>query len=246
MASSSFTTSHLIFGVIALVAGLALGGLGPRSELRALQQHVTELEQRDCRGGGSQMGREIASVLRGGGWGSGGPTPRGGSGAGEPTGDPEPTDDPADEPVEGDDNGQASLEIIGGPDPEDVDLDASMDQLHDALQLRRAQARRALIEQARLSDSQLDQVDAIVEDMNADLAALADGFVAHFQETDGQPDRREGMLFARDTLDVLVTAEDELWGNLEPGQREGIDDAALNPTSYIDGEVVEVLRSLEP
>ena len=126
-----------------------------------------------------------------------------------------------------------------------MELTESMDQIHDALELRHTQARQALSEQARLSESQLQHVDRIVEDMNADLAALADGFVAHIQETGGQPGRRESMLFARDSIDVLVSAEDELWGSLEPGQREGIDDAALDPMSYIDGTVIDALSALD-
>ena len=44
-----------------------------------------------------------------------------------------------------------------------------------ALEMRRAQARQALYEQADLTDRQLDEIDAAVDGMNADLEVLAEG-----------------------------------------------------------------------
>ena len=113
----------------------------------------------------------------------------------------------------------------------------------EAMELRRTQARAALAE-AGVSDEQLSSIDEAMDRMNQDLSALTETFVATVQEG-GEPDRREMMMFAADTLDVLLEGEDALYGVLDEEQRADIDDAALDPFSYIDGGVVDALMQLE-
>ncbi len=245
--TSSFSASHLILAAVALVVGLALGGLMPRSEVRGLRDRVAELEARDCEGGGGgNVGQQIASALRSG---------RGWSRAPSPGSAPSPGREP------GRPQGASGAEDVGGepegalppgggrsegrePRPGGLSGDR-VDEVMDALDMRRAQARQALREQAQLSGEQELAVDAAVEEMNVELQELALDFVAEMEATGGLPDRRQSMLFARDTIDVLVTAEDAIWNTLDPSQREQVDPTALDPTSYVDGTVVQTLGQLE-
>lgn len=222
--ASRFSAQHLVLAALALVVGLALGGLAPRSEVRALRAQVEELKQREC-GSPSRVGREIAQVFQGRPWEDDLPAP-----VPAPVPDPVPLE-PSEAPEE----------------PEDLedleDLEASLEVVSEAMELRRTQARQALIE-GGVHDDQLQAIDAVVADMNADLAALADQFVADLREF-GEPDRRETMLFARDTLDVLLEAEDAIWNGLDPEQRDQLDEAALDPFSYVDAGVVETFMELD-
>lgn len=233
--ASDFGAKHLILAAVALVVGLALGGLAPRSENRALRGQVDELQDRKC-DSGSRVGREIANVFQGRPWAEDLPEPEA----------PVPADEDEDDNVvvEQDEDG-LTIEI-GGDGDEDIpeNLEESLEMVQDAMEIRRAQARQALVE-ADVDDGQLEQIDTIVDDMNGDLAALADDFVTSFQESEGEPDRRDTMLFARDTLDVLLEAEDALYGSLDSDQQEALDEAALDPFSYIDGTVVETFMELD-
>jgi hypothetical protein len=215
---------HLILAVLMLLVGLVAGGVGPRAEVRSLREQVSELEERPCERG---TGRQIAQVFGGRAW----EAPRPAPGGAEPAGE-----EPAGEEHE--------VELDLGGEGEQPDGPENLDMMKEALLLRRSQALAALREQAGASDEQMEKVDAIVDDMNASLRALAEEFVQTVQ--DGQePSRRDLMLFASDTLDVLIEAEDSLYGALPPEQREALEDQVLDPTSYVDGSVVDVLAELD-
>jgi hypothetical protein len=111
------------------------------------------------------------------------------------------------------------------------------------MELRRTQAIAALREQAEASDEQMETVEQIVGDMNADLQALAEEFVATARE--GEPSRREMMVFANDTLGILIDTEDALFQALPADQREDLSEEALDPMSYVDGGIVDVLAELD-
>jgi hypothetical protein len=124
-----------------------------------------------------------------------------------------------------------------------VVVEENVDRMKEAMEIRRTQAIAALREQADASDEQMDTVDAIVGDMNADLQALAEEFVATTRE--GEPSRRDLMVFASDTLEILIGTEDALYDALPEDQREGIAEEALDPLSYVDGGIVDVLAELD-
>ena len=94
------------------------------------------------------------------------------------------------------------------------------------------------------SDDQWDQIDDAVARMNDDLAALADGFASQIVEGE-QPNRRDAMIFAADTLDVLIEADDAIWSTLSPEQQEIAQEEAIDPLSHIDSTVVEPFLALE-
>lgn len=225
--------AHVLVAAVALVIGLVLGGLGPRSEARVLREKVDALSSKDCSSRGSGMGREIAEVFRGR------PLDLPDAPAAEqPAG--------ADPASEGKDRAVSKVEGAEAPDgqPEDQPTpEEALTAAREAMEMRRAQARAALAE-AGLTEEQMATIDTAMSRMNADLSALTETFVASLQDG-AEPDRREMMVFAADTLDVLIEGEDALYGVLDEQQREGLDEAALDPFSYVDGQVVENLMQLE-
>ena len=112
------------------------------------------------------------------------------------------------------------------------------------MSLRTVQAREAIEQDLQPSDEQWDQIDNAVDRMNDDLAALSDGFAAQMVEGEN-PSRRDAMIFAADTLDVLIEADDAIWSTLTPEQQETAQEEAIDPLSHIDSTVVEPFLALE-
>jgi hypothetical protein len=229
----SWNAKALLAAAVALVVGLVLGGLGPRTELRELREQVAELERHPVR---RDVGRQIFGEVF---------APRASPAAGDGAAPPEPEDvadrgEPASDPEPGEPERGFRVEVDrpGGQVPAE-----QVDQMKDALDMRRAQAVAALREQAGASDEQMAEVDEIVAAMNADLEVLAEEFVATVSE--GEPSRRDMMSFAADTLDVLIDTEDRLGGVLDDEQLEAVSDEALDPTAYVDGAIVDVLSRLD-
>ena len=237
--TSSFSPSHLILAAIALVIGLALGGLGPRSDARALRTRVAELEATCEPSNGAR--RTIAEFFDPRRWDAERPPTA-------PAPRPSPSEPEAiDAPVASAPSPEPSTRganvppSLGGdgPDP------GRVAEMYEALDLRRAQARRALIEQANPTEGQLIEIDTIVEDMNADISNIALDFVDSVEASGGEPSRRQAMEFAREALDVMLVSEDALWSTLDAGQADSVDPEAIDPFSYIDGSVVESLMELD-
>ncbi|MEQ1567901.1 MAG: hypothetical protein ABMA64_19840 [Myxococcota bacterium] len=218
---SEWRAKHLVAVVAALVLGLVIGGFGPRREVRQLRRDVQVAE----RGGRRDVGKQLfGEVLQ----------PR--VTAADPPNQDEPTElppDAADGPEPAPRSDRRSTRG-SGPDPQ------SLEQMKQALDLRQAQARAALLEQAEPTDEQLAQIDSIFADMNHELHGLAEELVAI-----GTPERREMMVFGADALDVLIDAEESLRGVLEPDQLAELADEALDPTAYVDGTVVDVMAQLD-
>lgn len=203
---------------VSVVVGMALGGLGPRAQVRELRERVVELEARPRDRVGSRL---FSEVLR--------------PGATERASAP------------------PSVEQTGGaearepsPSPETPAAPPSAAEVKSTLNLRRTQAIAALRERVAADDEQMAQVEDIAAEMNGALHDLASELVATAQRNpDGLPSRREGMVFAVDALNILLDAEESLWGVLNPEQTEGVDPELLDPTSYIDGTIVDVMSQLD-
>jgi hypothetical protein len=207
---------HLAFAGAGLALGLVLGGLGPREELREARS-----EAREARRSPGGAGTEIAKIFQG-------------KPVATPEAEPAAAPDAATPPAPVDDPDE---EREGKPSP------ARLDEMREAMVIRQKQARAALIEDAEPSDEQLADIDAVFADMNADLRALATDFVGRFEE--GEPSRRDMMAFAADSLDVLIDTEDRLGESLTPEQRESLSDESLDPLSYVDSSLVDVLGELD-
>jgi len=229
---------HFLIGVIALVVGIGVGGLGPRAELRALRAQVEELGECES---GSRVGSEIANVFRGRPWEGDAPPRKVTSLDAEPepvavAEEPEPA-----EPTED----VAKIEFNFGDGAEEPqDVEETMEMAREAMELRYAQARAALIEDANPSDEQMAEIDASMQRMNDSLMGMASDLVDQVSSDEGL-ERRDTMLFAAETLDLVLSAEEELRGTLTEDQIAALQDESLDPLSYVDPAIVDVLTELD-
>jgi hypothetical protein len=229
---SEFGPRQLVLIGIAMAVGLVLGGLGPRSEVRALRQEIAEQGDEAC---DRQVGREIASVFQGRPW--------------EPPSGADPSvTAPAPEAPEPERTSGVQITVNDQPveDGEEAEPDPeTLDAMRDAMELRRTQAEAALREQAGATDAQMQTVDQIADVMNDDLRSLASEFVETVKTTGGEPTRHELMVFAAETLDVLLAAEEQMYDAFDAEQRASVDEEATDPLSFVDGRVVEILAELD-
>jgi len=229
---------------LALVVGLAVGGMGPRAELRAVKTRLDAMQEVDC--GPSGLPAELAGVLQGRPWQDG--TPR----------DPAPAPMPVELPEERNDrpseerSGDGAQVVVVGDDGEERLLDdeelaevvENLDAAREAIEIRNRQAWRALDEQVDPSPEQRVVIERAVEDMNAELVNVADALVQTVQ--DGQPpERRDMMVFAADALETMIATEDAIYDSLTPEQLADVDAEVLDPTSYVDASVIDVLQAIE-
>ena len=113
-----------------------------------------------------------------------------------------------------------------------------------ALELRRAQARAALVEGAEPNDEQLSDIDQAVQEMNDSLLELS-GELTDLLANGEEPERRQAMSFAAEALDTMITAEDRFRDALSQEQIDALDDQALDPFSYISPDLIDTLQSLD-
>jgi hypothetical protein len=75
------------------------------------------------------------------------------------------------------------------------------------------------------------------------LLDLADE-MAVMLESGEDPTRRDAMEFAADALDSMLLAEDAMRSALDADQIDQLDEAALDPFSYVSPELVDLLSGL--
>ena len=238
---------HFVIGALALVVGLAVGGLGPRAEVRALKAQLEEAGE--CEDNG-QMGTEIANMFRGRPWDDEAPPKRVTRFPDRVPGPDEGPPPDAGPPPEVDDEGGFTIRIgddeegNGGSELSEEDLRENLDLAREAMNLRYEQARAALIEDADPSDEQLEKIDAAMGEMNDELIGLANDLVEQMN-LDEEPSRRDTMLYAAETLDVVLSAEENLRGALTEDQVANLQDESLDPLSYVDPAIIDVLEQLD-
>lgn len=128
------------------------------------------------------------------------------------------------------------------PSAEDIRKNVAMMQA--TLDARRSQALAALTEQGDLSDDQVDAVDAVMNEMNAKLKDEVNDFVAAANAGE-DPDRRDMMEFAANTLDAVIIADDKLREIIPADIYDTLDAEAVDPFSYISGDAVPGLADLK-
>lgn len=228
---------NLVIAALALLVGVVVGGFGPRWQIQKLDRQILELESRPCDGSG--LGSGLAAVL-----GASRPPPV------QPPEPEPPAPDLAPEPA-------ADTDTAPQPDPPPVAViepappgfqgglpEGGMDAAREALELRRTQARAALIEDAGADEDQIAEIDAAFGKMNDELLVLAEDLADTMQQGQ-EPTRRETMEFAADALSIMLDAEDKVNGALDAEQREGLSEASVDPTSYLDPKLLDVLQSLD-
>ncbi len=224
-----------LLATAAMVLGTLLGAFQPRGELLALRAELLEVQARtrDCQRGAAGAGlreffRAPARVADSEEDAAEGAAPRG-----KDTAEAEAPPTEAEEEEGGTNEPEAASE---GPD-EVAAMVAAMDA-------RSAQARAALLEQADLDDEEIEAIDTAIDRMNARLKQQVDAF-AQSVEAGGEPDRRELMDFAAEALDAVIEADDALVATIPESVREGMDDEALDPMSFISGDTLSAIATLE-
>ncbi|GEM_PF-1143392 len=224
---------------VALFLGILLGGYGPSAELDRLQkldrpnQGLFAAVPEPC---DSNVGSDLATLL--------------GNGVGRadtpPLRDEPETPDPraAELAAEIDAAGeQAEAQLRDGIEAA-ANNEEELELARTALELRRAQARAALLEDSDAEDEQMEQFDTAVDAMNGVLLDLTEE-MTEMVEGGREPGRREAMEFAADALDALLSAEDNMRSAFRPDQLAEVEDSAIDPFSHIDPAIIDVLEGLD-
>jgi len=243
---------EILVAAVALLLGLVLGGIGPRSQIKVFEDKldVRVREAQNCQSG---VGRDLAAFMGSGVGGSAAPaateSPPGPAVAGAaadevrpaPQAEAEAETDRADGlVVETAPSGDEGSEDEQGEEGREEKIAAA----RTALELRRTQARAALLEHTDADDEQLQTFDSAVESMNSVLLGMSDE-LSEMLEAGTEPGRRDAMEFAADALDTLLAAEDAMRGSFDEDQLDGLPDSAVDPFSYVDPDIVDVLAQLE-
>ncbi|MDP2309787.1 MAG: hypothetical protein Q8P18_27450 [Pseudomonadota bacterium] len=221
--------------VIALVVGIVLGAWQPRGELLTMRSELDALKEaggKPCRSGAADS---IRSILRAD------PSTFESAGAERTVRNVEGAD-----PVEGTDDqpptgGENAAPVDGAPPETPEQLRAAM---NTALDARRGQALAALVEQGGLEDAEVAAVTDAMDQMNRELKTEVDAFVQSAVAS-GEVDRRDVMDFAAEALDIVIAADDRLQKAVPADVYAEVDEAAVDPFSYLSGDALESLVRLE-
>jgi hypothetical protein len=234
----------LVLAAGTFIGGLVLGGLGPKAQVRTLEQEAFEL-QRQC-ADASGVSRDIAGLLTRGleqtaSLGDVRREPEGSSSAAEMGNtDADVVEAGNSPPLKRSDEDEQ-----GGPDEEFAQDEAEdpLEAARDVMEIRAAQARAALFEDIEPNDEQVQALDELFVRMNDDLITIAYDVVEQVR-ADGEPDRLSMMRTGVDTLDVLIRTEEELLGSLTSDQIEQLGEGVTDPSAFVDPTVVDVLQEL--
>lgn len=235
---------YIVLCALSFFLGSIVGGIAPKQELRKKkleQQQIIPMTQ-DCK---TTIGSDLAQLMGGKNTPSQARTKK--NTGDNPFGDRSPeeiaqTNPEAVEIAERINNNQEQFheEFPEALSPNQEELETA----RTALELRRAQARAALVEGADPSTDQLEDIDQAVQDMNDSLLALS-GELSEMLESGEEPERRQAMSFAAEALDTMLTAEDTFRDTLTTDQIDALEDQALDPFSYISPDIVNTLQNLD-
>lgn len=235
------------FGAVGVVLGFVLGGIGPRTELADREAEVARLERRleaAAPGGWRSPVPGLDRILR---------APP------EASADrPLPAADPADAP------GGADAPEVAEPAPIDAPAGGALDggvprgrwrarwrenapadrlegfqRIASLQRVRRMQSRAALTQQADLSDEEVAEVDAVLEEMNRSLAGHGEELLL-LAVGDEPPPARDLLGITHDVTGIMHRAQLRLEGVLGPERAADVDPSALEIWNHVD------LGPLEP
>lgn len=194
----------------ALVVGFVLGGLKPRVQLQDAQEaHVEALEQACPERPRTRVLPGIGEVL------------------------PDLSSPPSKPKVE---KTPDALNVeFSSPEASDEPVAGTLEQFDLAVTaqgVRSAQSRQALIEQASLSDEQVEELDLVLQDMNADLAFYGEDLLTLAMQQ--EPDPTDALGLTHEVTGVLYESQlalDELIGDAD------VDEESRMVWNHLDLEV---------
>ena len=230
---SRLDVTHIVLAALAVVIGMVVGGLGPRAELRELRAEMDTLLQRSTAGpnvGDALTAALITKAM------TGGEAPTRAQVDNEETEEGRAVrDDRGDREVRGSTSATALAEERRS---------RAQTMAYDSMELRRAQARAAVVEVLDPSSRQLEELDQVTEDMNSELIVILEGALDKYDEAGGDLSRRDFMETTVEALDTILAAEDEMMGSMSGLPVDQLDAAALDPISYLDPMVTELLTEI--
>ncbi len=235
-----------------LLAGLVIGGLGPRSELAKAREELEEARKL-ARSGvrptasmsdvSSLLGidRKAASAPAAVDSGADASPAGGGLSAEKPEKHDPNTDGVA---VSGSENPEPEENAEQG-DEEDPrsGFEDDLDRAIDLWQTRVAIARNTFVANAYLNDSQAVKFDTILEAMNVRIGTTIDEFASEVKDAE-TVQTEAGIRLMNDITDSMVTAYDEMDQTMPQGWRRRAGDK-FTMTDFIDPEVARPLVGIE-
>ena len=196
----------------ALVVGFVLGGLKPRVQLQEAQEaHVEALEQACPERPRTRVLPGIGEVL---------------PDLSSPPSRPKPKAEKTPDALNVEFSSPESTDEPGVDTLEQFDLAVT------AQGVRSAQSRQALIEQADLSDEEAEELDRVLQDMNADLAFYGEDLLSLAMQQ--EPDPTDALGLTHEVTGVLYESQlalDELIGEAD------VDEESRMVWNHLDLEV---------
>lgn len=199
---------------VALVVGFLLGGIGPRRELQASRHTVTSLQE-ELEAARKRAGRGAARYL---------PFP-----AFDDVPRTVPAATPARTPVA--EGGEPAVSPTRTPP-------SAMEAFETALaaqRMRARQSRQALAEKARLSEREIEEIDAIVDRMNEALAEHSKEILAVIG-TGEEPDALTVIDVSHDVTGILYESQ-KSFEDVVGSDLPLVDESARQVWNYVDLEI---------
>lgn len=241
-----------------LLAGLVIGGVGPRSELAELRAELEQMKKLVPGSGGAGAGISEVSSLLG--------IARAGSGAGKRADDwdsqreetaVEAGKQDAEVKKAGEENSAAedgAVKAAGAAVPEELEDDteggdgdgkfaADLDRAIELWQTRVDIAKSTFIANTRLNDAQAAQLETMLAAMNIRIGTTIDKFAADVKDAESvQPEA--GIRLVNDITESMVLTYDEMDKTMPKGWRRRSGES-FSLTDFIDPEVARPMVGLE-
>jgi len=214
------------FAAVGLVIGFVMGGVGPKSELAAMQATLDRLQVELTMAQQSQPSSRPAL-----------PVPGMRAMFENNTGEADRQRNETD-PDRGDEPDLTVIEdsgLIEQP-PEPQDLVAEFDIAVSAQRLRAEQSRMALQEQADLTDDDMAEFDTIIFDMNERLSDYGD-IMMDMALAGAEPDPEEMLGLTHDVTGVLYDAQSSLNDLVGDDSMADVDLSSQQVWNHVDLEV---------
>lgn len=222
----------VVTAALALLLGLFIGGLGPRSDLRKTRAELEEARRQAAEQTPSALPLALDGLLRPGG------------GAPRPERSPAPpprfvTPEPA--PAERPDAGPRRRRGFRWDEE-------GLQTARAAAEVRAAQFRAAFLERAQLPPEKVRAVDESVQAMNDELTKTADELAESLRQRGRALTPRDIADATARVLEVYRHADDRLQGLFDERAKAAADETGFDPLTQIDltafrklGETVEAL-----
>lgn len=226
-----------------LLAGLVIGGLGPRSELERLREELEEAKKL-ARGSGRGTApiSEVSGLL--GIERSAGSKSESGRVAQVGKHNQAAAGSESEDPVADEEAGEDADAVVEKEEERpERNFEEDLDRAIELWQTRVAIARNTFVSNTRLNDKQALKLDTVLAAMNIRIGTTIDEFAKEVSQAETvQPEA--GIRLVNDITESMVVAYDELDDTMPKGWRRRAGDK-FTMTDFIDPEVARPLAGVE-